>query len=144
MSNKNFIKNVNRVVAVIITAIMCITTFPAIIATAEIISNIFAYSDCTIEYTVVNEWEGYQNIEIKFTNTGNEPIYNWALSYNAGGEIINTWNSTVYSNSGTDYIIKNAVYNYEVMPNESITFGYTLIGNNLTIPMKKAVEIFGR
>lgn len=134
MSNKNFIKKVNQVVAVIITAIMCITAFSAIIATAEIISKIFVYSDCTIEYTVVNEWEGYQNIEIKLTNTGSEPIYNWALGYNAGGEIINIWNSTIYSNSGTNYVIKNAGYNYEVMPNESVTFGYTLVGNNLTIP----------
>lgn len=128
------IKNVTRTIATFIALLICLSLFPSINIKAETNSNLFTYSDYIIEYNVVNEWEGHQNIEIKLTNTGSEPIYNWALGYNAGGEIINTWNSTVYSNSGTDYIIKNAVYNYEVMPNESITFGYTLMGNNLTIP----------
>lgn len=134
MKIKKLIVRASRAVSIFMATIICLSLLPSFNLRAEMLSNIFTYNNYNIEYNVVNEWEGYQNIEIKLTNTGSEPIYNWALGYNAGGEIINTWNSTVYSNSGTDYIIKNAVYNYEVMPNESITFGYTLIGNNLTIP----------
>lgn len=134
MKVKNSIRNINRAIAGFIAILMCVALFPVITATAEMSSNVFTYSDYTIEYNVVNAWEGYQNIEIKLTNTGSKPIYNWALGYNAGGEITNTWNSTVYYNNGTDYVIKNAGYNYEVMPEASITFGYTLMGSNLTIP----------
>lgn len=134
MKIKNLIEKSNRVIADFIATIICLMLLPTINVKAEISSNIFTYDNYSIEYNIVNEWDGYQNIEIKLTNIGSEPIYNWALGYNAGGEITNTWNSTVYSGNGTDYIIKNAGYNYEVMPEESITFGYTLMGSNLTVP----------
>lgn len=133
MKIKSLIEKVKRTVAGFMATIICLALLPAINVKAKV-SSIFMFSDYTIEYNIVNEWDGYQNIEIKLTNTGSEPIYNWALGYNAGGEITNTWNSTVYSSNGTDYIIKNAGYNYEVMPEASTTFGYTLMGSNLTIP----------
>lgn len=134
MKIKNLIEKVKRTVAGFMATIICLALLPAINVKAEISSNIFTYGNYDIEYNIVNEWDGYQNIEIKLTNIGSDPIYNWALGYNAGGEITNTWNCTVYSSNGTDYIIKNSGYNYEVMPEASITFGYTLMGSNLTIP----------
>lgn len=135
MSIKKIIKNLNRVLAGFIAAIMCITVFPNVDLEAETVSSIFTYYGYTIEYTVVNEWEGHQSVKIKCTNTDNKPIYNWALKYYAGGEITNTWNCSVFDNNrAKEYIIKNAGYNYEILPGESIDFGYTLKGSYLTAP----------
>lgn len=106
MNIKSFIKNTKRSIAFLISIMMIVALFPTVAVSAESSSNIYTYSDYAVEYNVINEWDCYQNIEIKLTNTGKEPIYNWALGYNAGGEIISIWNSAVYSNSGTDYIIK--------------------------------------
>lgn len=59
-----------------------------------------------------------------------------ALKYNANGKIYDLWNGIAYSCDDTKYVIKNAGYNYEIKPFESITFGYTLTGENLAIPQK--------
>ena len=134
MTIKKITKKINRMVAMLVVAIMCMTIFADIPVIAETWVSIFDYSNYIVEYAVVNEWDGYQNIEIKLTNTGIEPIYNWALKYNAGGEISNLWNGIIFDNDETNYIIKNSGYNYEIMPGESISFGYTLNGDDLTVP----------
>ncbi len=131
---KGIFNKISHVIAVIIVTLMCITIFISIPVTAETGIDIFEYDGYKVEYNVVNEWDGYQNIEIKLTNIGNEPIYNWALKYDAGGEVTNIWNGVVFDNAGTKYIIKNAGYNYELLPNASVNFGYTLKGNKLTVP----------
>ncbi len=89
-----------------------------------------------VEYNVQNEWTGYQNIDVRVTNTGTEPILNWALGYDAGGEIMGVYNGTVLSSDGTEYVIKNAGHNYEIAPNASANFGYTLRSDNPVLPEK--------
>lgn len=135
MNIKKIIKRLNRALAGFIAAIMCLTVFPNININADDENGeIFNYLGYSVEYKVVNEWEGNRNIKIKFTNTGSKPIYNWALKFDAGGEITGLWNGAVYYSIGTEYIIKNSGYNYEILPGESVEFGYTLEGNYLTAP----------
>ena len=51
-------------------------------ANAEEVSvKLYKYDTYTIKYEVANEWENSQNISIVVTNTSNEPIENWMLSY---------------------------------------------------------------
>ncbi|MBQ8825998.1 MAG: cellulose binding domain-containing protein [Oscillospiraceae bacterium] len=100
-----------------------LTPIPISAITKDIVLK---YDNYDIEYNIVNEWDEFQNIEITITNTSDKTFYNWALGYDAGGEISGLWNGTVYDNNGTNYIIKNAGYNYEILPDESVTFGYTL------------------
>ncbi len=126
--------NVKRNVASLIATLMLMTTVMSIPANAETGITVLNYDTYRVEYNVVSEWDGYQNIEVKLTNTGTEPIYNWALGYDAGGEILNAWSGIVFDSKGTNYIIKNAGYNYEILPNASVNFGYTLKGNNLITP----------
>ena len=60
-----------------------------------------------MEYSVLNEWDNGQSVEVKVTNTGGDSILNWAFKYDAEGEISGLWNASVYNNQGEDYIIKN-------------------------------------
>lgn len=79
-----------------------------------------------------------QNNEIKIKNIGSETISNWALKYDAHGEISGLWNGIAYS-SETQYIIKNTGYNYEIQSDQEVNFGYCVTGEGLEIP--KVFEI---
>jgi len=99
---------------------------------AETGSHTYNYDSYTVEYDVLNEWEGNQSIQVTIQNTGTESILNWALAYRVGGEVNGLWNAV----SPIENIIKNAGYNYEIEPNDSVSFGYTLSGENFVLPEK--------
>lgn len=99
---------------------------------AEVSSHTYTYDSYEVDYAVLNEWEGNQSIQVTIRNTGTESILNWALAYRAGGEVNGLWNAV----SPKENIIKNAGYNYEITPNSSVSFGYTLSGENLELPEK--------
>ena len=80
-------KYINRTISGVIAVLLCLVLFPNISSTAEETKKILTYSNYAIEYNVVNAWGNSQNIKIKLTNTGSETIYNWALGFNADGEI---------------------------------------------------------
>lgn len=92
-----------------------------------------------VSYSIKGSWDGNQNIEVALTNTGSESLLNWALKYDAHGEIGGLWNGTVYDSDSTKYIVKNAGYNYEILPEQTVTFGYTLTGDDLEFP--DAIEL---
>lgn len=87
-----------------------------------------------VSYNIKNSWEGNQNIEVTLTNTGSESLLNWALKYDAHSKIGGLWNGSVYDSDSTKYIVKNAGYNYEILPEQTVTFGYTLTGDDLEFP----------
>ncbi len=60
----------------------------------------YVYSGYTVLYTVTSEWTGYQSVEVKLTNTGEESLYGWGLKYDAGGTIDNIWNAKILSRNG--------------------------------------------
>lgn len=97
-------------------------------------SRVYTYNGYTVEYKIVNEWTGNQNIEITVTNTGDEILADWAMGYNASGEINGLWNAQVYAVQGTEYILKGADYNSEIAPGEAVRFGYILSGEEFKYP----------
>lgn len=99
---------------------------------AEVGSRTYTYESYEVDYAVLNEWEGNQSIQVTIRNTGTESILNWTLAYRAGGDVNGLWNAV----SPKENIIKNAGYNYEITPNGSVSFGYTLSGENLELPEK--------
>jgi hypothetical protein len=115
---------------------MFMTVFAAVPVMAQTGVTTYNYEGYKVEYNVQNEWIGFQTIDVKVTNTGTEPIINWAFKYDAGGEILGVHNGEIFDNNGTAYIIKNAVHNYEIAPNSSVNFGYTLKSDNHVAPEK--------
>lgn len=125
-----------RITALSLSAALLLNT-PAItiLASADnTASKVYTYDGYTVEYFVRSEWQGNQNIEVKITNTGTEPITYWSVGYEAGGEISGLWNAQVLGHQGTEYILCGAGYNNEINPNESIHFGYTLSSESFKIP----------
>lgn len=115
---------------------MAVTMLPVIHAFAAIGTTTYSYNGYDVEYSVTNEWNNGQTVEVKVTNTGKESILNWALKYNAEGEINNLWNASVADIRDTEYVVKNNNWNYEIAPGQSVIFGYTLIDDDFAAPDK--------
>lgn len=129
-------KPAKRAVAFSLSAMLAINTVIVSIPVSaeETKGTTYTHDGYRVEYTVRNEWSGNQNIEITVTNTGSEILSDWAMGYNAYGEINGLWNAQVYGHQGTEYILKAADYNSEILPGQTINFGYTLSGDEFKIP----------
>lgn len=125
-----------------LAAAMSISLFATVPVSAETGKTTYTYDGYSVEYNVTNEWEGNQTVEITVSNTGDESILNWALKYDAEGEISNLWNANIYEQTESDYVIKNVGWNYEIAPKQSVVYGYTLSGENISVP--ETFEIYSK
>lgn len=88
----------------------------------------------TVDYKVASDWGNGQNILVTITNTGNEPLRNWALQCdNFHGTVTNVWNGMLHGEN----IIRNAMYNSDIAPGDSVTLGYTLTNADGEVPVMK-------
>ena len=126
----------------ILAAAMSLSLFTAIPVSADIGRTTYNYDGYSVDYNVTNEWDGAQTVELTVSNTGTDPILNWALKYDAEGEISNLWNADLYEQNGDEYVIKNVGWNFEIAPSQSVTYGYTLSGDNISMP--KNFEIYSK
>ena len=126
----------------ILAAAMSLSLFTAIPASAEIGKKTYQYDGYSVDYNVTNEWAGAQTVELTVSNTGTDSILNWALKYDTEGEISNLWNADLYEQNDDEYVIKNVGWNFEIAPSQSITYGYTLSGNDLSLP--DSFEIYSK
>lgn len=133
MARKSLLK---RAVSSFTALAIATVAMPVIPAFAEAGTVSYSFDGYDVEYSVKNEWTDGQSIEVKITNTGDEPILNWAFKYDAEGEINGLWNASVYDTKETSYIIKNVGWNYEIAPDASVSFGYTLSDYSGTNPDK--------
>lgn len=132
--NNKFIGKAKKLFAGLLAAATAVTMMPQIPAFAATGTTTYSYDGYDVEYSVFNEWDNGQTVQVKITNTGNDSIMNWAFKYDAEGEINNLWNATVYDQQDDEYIIKNSGWNYEIAPGQSVNFGYTLVNDEFTTP----------
>ncbi|MDE6592070.1 MAG: cellulose binding domain-containing protein [Oscillospiraceae bacterium] len=97
-------------------------------------SKVYEKDGYTVTYRIGSEWDNNRSVDVVIENTGSEPILNWALKYDAGGELYNLWNSSVYDRGENYTIIKNSGYNYEIEAGKSVNFGYIVTGAETLIP----------
>ena len=78
---------------------------------------------------VVSCWEDKQQIQMSITNTGKYSIENWAFCVNMETEILNIWNAEEEKLADGVYCIKNAGYNQDIMPGETVEIGLIAKGD---------------
>ena len=124
-----------RIISVILTIAMVlgisIETFAAYGGEK---SRAYQSENCTITYSIANEWSGNQQISVSITNDGEETLRNWAVMFDNAGKITNIWNAEVCRNDGELCVIRNNGYNYEIIPNGTVEFGFMLQGEDLSLP----------
>ena len=59
---------------------MSMIPFTASAATGD--TRTYVYDDYEITYNVTNTWGNTESVRVSITNTGDETIENWMLSYN--------------------------------------------------------------
>lgn len=127
-------KIVSLALCAAITANMLVSSVSASSYPATGESQLYTYNGYSVEYKVTNEWTGNQIIEVIVTNTGDELLADWSVGYNAGGKINSIWNAQIYAEQGTEYILRNAGYNSEIAPGQSVSFGYIVSGDSFKFP----------
>ena len=83
----------------------------------------------SITFSLVAAWEGGYNLAVAITNTGDSPIENWFLSFDYAADITNIWNAEVFSRTENDYVVKNAIWNSDILPGEAAFFGFAEAGS---------------
>lgn len=142
MKNRCFQRKAKRLLAGLLALVMMVTAIPPMSAFAAAGTTKYSYDGYDVEYTITGEWSTGQNVEVEITNTGDKSILNWAFRYDAGSEIVNIWNAIITENQGTEYVVKNNGWNYEILPQQSISFGYTLAEGG--IPVSKEFELYSK
>ncbi len=51
-------------------------------------------------------------------------VYDWAVAFDLPYDIVNIWNGVTVSNENGIYTVKNAGYNSDIKPGQSVTFGF--------------------
>lgn len=74
-------------------------------------------------FEITDNWEGGYNALIRIENTSEENIDNWTLAFDYDGEISNVWNAEILSHDGNRYTIKNAGWNQDIAPGQTIEIG---------------------
>lgn len=103
---------------------------PETIINASVFSESISYEGYDVEYDIIEKWDNGATVKIVITNTGTEPIINWAFVFDAGGKINNMWNAQIVKSTKNEYLIKNCGWNYVIEPGQSVDFGYTFEGDN--------------
>ena len=77
------------------------------------------------EVNTLAQWDGHSNIEITFTNIGDETIHDWYFTFDYNYEIENPYNCYVLEHEDDLYTIGNNDWNQDILPGESVTIGFT-------------------
>ena len=124
-----------RIISIILTIAMVLgVSMETFAAYSGDRSRTYKKENCTITYGITNEWNGNQQVSVSITNDGEETLRNWAVMFDNAGKIANIWNAEVCKNDGELCVIRNNGYNYEIIPNAAVEFGFTLQGENLSLP----------
>lgn len=97
----------------------------------------------SIESKVLNDWGQGFNGEISIKNISDQTIEDWKLEFDFDYTISNFWTAEIISHDGNHYYIKNAGYNANIKPGETLTLGFGANPGNVTsgITNTKATQI---
>ena len=95
--------------------------FPSSVKTFRSIED-YEYN---VEVNILDQWAGHSNIEITFTNTGDETIHDWYFTFDYNYEIENPYNCYVLEHEDNLYTMGNNDWNQDILPGESVSIGFT-------------------
>lgn len=124
-----------KLISLLISAIMLFQLSVQVFASyPEEHTRSYETGNCTVTYTVQNEWDSYRQIEMSVTNNGEETLRNWALKLDCSGEVADIWNAEVCTDDGEIIVLRNCGYNYEIIPGNTVEFGFQVRGDDLELP----------
>ena len=86
-------------------------------------TNSYEGDGYTVTYTLSGYWEGGYNASIRIDNVSQEAIHNWYLRVDSEKDLFNIWNDSIYEETETGYVIKNAGWNQDIPKGGYVEFG---------------------
>ena len=137
-----FKKGFKQFIALFTVAMLLVGSVPCSVNAQEDTQRVYTHEGYEIIYSVSSRWSGNQNINVMVSNTGEEDICGWALSFVSGGEIYSIWDARVIAgkdeNNITDdtaeYLIRSESYNGRIPAGGSISFGYQVATDSVEFP----------
>ncbi|WP_162907067.1 cellulose binding domain-containing protein [Allorhizocola rhizosphaerae] len=91
---------------------------------------------CQASYTIVNQWSGGFQAEVKVTNTGTAGTAGWRLNWTFGaGQTISYGWSGIHSQTGPDVTVVNESWNATINPGNHTNYGFNGTWNNQNNPV---------
>jgi endoglucanase len=94
--------------------------------TAVVLPQASAAAGCRVDYTIVSQWSGGFQGDVKITNLG-DSITNWSLGFdfaNSGQRLTQGWNAT-WSQSGSRVTAASLGWNGSLSTNAATSIGFT-------------------
>lgn len=94
--------------------------------TYKILGSICAVSEenFSVDYVLDSDWDEGFSAALILTNTSEEALEDWTLEFDYARNITELWNGALISHEGDHYVIKNADYNANINPGESVRIGF--------------------
>lgn len=79
-----------------------------------------------VTFSVNDSWQNGKKAFVYIENKGTSIIHNWSLTFKMQGGIAEIWDAKVCAQVGDFYVIKNAEYNQDILPGDTVSFGVIL------------------
>ena len=98
--------------------------------------EIVANDSYEISFKVTSDWKSAFNGEIRIKNISEVTIEDWKLEFDFDHKIDRFWTAEILKQEGNHYYIKNAGYNANIKPGETVVLGFAgNPGNVKTAPL---------
>lgn len=81
-----------------------------------------------VSFIVTSSWNEGFNAVVTVSNTGQQVIEDWYLSFELPNKITDIWNASIEKDNDHSYVIKNATWNQDIAPGSSVSFGFAASG----------------
>ena len=81
-------------------------------------------SSYTVAYQINVDWESGFTATVDITNISDKTIEDWVLECEYDRNIDNIWDAEILEHVGNKYVIKNMGYNSNILPGETVSFGF--------------------
>lgn len=120
-----------RMLSGVLSAVIALSATPIVSAYAEKGEEYFTYctDDYTVTYSVTNNWSSNYQGSVKIFNNSDKIIHDWSLAYVNDLETTQIWNANAEVYNSIKFV-RNAGYNQDILPNESVEFGFIGTSDN--------------
>ena len=96
----------------------------------------------TVTYELETSWDNGYNGRFTIKNNSGQDITEWGLSFSLPADIMDIWKAKIVKNNDGDYIVQNDGWNTKIAEGETVTFGFTAIGDKNERPSD--IQLFAK
>jgi hypothetical protein len=77
-----------------------------------------------VAFKVVSDWGTGFTADMTIKNNTATAVHGWTLEFDFDRDITGIWNALIVSHVGKHYVLKNAAWNADILPGQTIDFGF--------------------